>query len=161
MKTGVIAALALALPAVALGGECATRLEPLLNQDKPTNVAPVFDLCKREADKGDAESLYFTSFFYFGFGGLEQNAGKGVAATRAAAEKGYADAQFWMGWQHEIGVHLPKDAALSMTWYQKAAATGHGWAIDRLVRAYEKGDLGVAVDLAKAKQYASLPRHRQ
>ena len=153
MRNVAVAVWLFALAHVAVAGDCKSRLEPLLNANRAENVRPVFDICKAEAAAGDAEALYFVSFFYFGLGGLENNPTQAVAATRASADKGYPQAQYWMGWQQELGNHLPQDDVAALAWYEKSAAGGFWMGYDRLARAYRNGELGVAVDLQKADYY--------
>jgi len=62
-------------------------------------------------------------------------------------------AQYWMGWQQELGNHLPQDDVAALAWYEKSAAGGFWMGYDRLARAYRNGELGVAVDLQKADYY--------
>jgi TPR repeat protein len=144
---------------LAFAGECKARLEPMLDSNMSEGAKSVFEVCKAQAAAGDPEALYYVSFFYFGFGGLEDNSLEGVAATRASAEKGYAQAQYWMGWQHESGGHLPRDDSAALDWYERSAAAGFWMAFDRLARAYRNGELGVPVDLEKA-DYFLLQKQR-
>ena len=58
-----------------------------------------------------------------------------------------------MGWQQELGNHLPQDDVAALAWYEKSAAGGFWMGYDRLARAYRNGELGVAVDLQKADYY--------
>ena len=59
-----------------------------------------------------------------------------------------------MGWQHEIGNHLPQDDKAALGWYEKAAAAGFPMAFDRLARAYRNGEVGVSINALKADHYA-------
>jgi TPR repeat protein len=145
-------AMVLACPA-AIAGQCKSLVEPMALSRDPDSK-PTFDLCRAEADDGDADALYFLSFFYFGSNSFAADESKGVATVRASAEKGYAQAQYWMGWQHEIGGHLPQDNAAAISWYEKAADAGFAMAFDRLERAYRNGELGLAVNHLKADSYA-------
>jgi hypothetical protein len=58
----------------------------------------------------------------------------GVAAGwyRKAAEQGYADGQFNLGWCYENGRGVPRDLDEARRWYRKAAAQGHADARKRL-----------------------------
>jgi TPR repeat protein len=154
MKTISIAAALFTFSTYAFAGECRARLEPMLDAEKVENSRSVFDLCAAEAGQGDAEALYFVSFFYFGFDAFARDESKGLAAARSSAEKGYAEAQYWMGWQHEIGNHLPRNEASALQWYEKSAASGFWMALDRLARAHRNGELGLSVDTAKAEYYS-------
>jgi TPR repeat protein len=138
---------------LAFGAECKARIMPLMDSPQ-TDPKAAFDVCSTEAATGDAEALYYVSFFYFGLNGFERDEVKAVSATRSSAEKGYPQAQYWMGWQHEIGDHLPQDNKAALNWYEMAASAGFPMAFDRLARAYRNGELGVSVDLVKADHYA-------
>jgi uncharacterized protein len=125
----------------------------MLDDEKPQNSRSVFDLCAAEAAQGDAEAMYFVSFFYFGFDGFERDESRGIALTRSAAEKGYAQAQYWMGWQHEMGGHLQQDHSAARLWYGRSAAAGFCMASHRIARAYRNGELGLQANPAKAQSF--------
>jgi len=138
---------------VAIGGECKTQIEPLLPSGQFDSES-IFHLCAAEAATGDAEALYFVSFFYFGSNDFAHDPTKGVQAVLAAADKGYAQAQFWMGWQYESGGHLPRDYKAALNSYRAAAESDHALAISRLERVYRNGELGVRPNAAVADAYA-------
>ena len=158
MRVRLPVLLLLVMSGAAQASECRTRLEPLLNAEEPKDSRSVFELCEAEATAGDAEAMYYVSFFYFGFDGFGRDTEKGVALARAAAEKGYAQAQYWLGWQHEIGGHLPQDNAAALEWYRRSAASGYCMASDRLARAHKNGELGLTAD---PTQVQLLPCKRQ
>ncbi|BCS96606.1 hypothetical protein DSLASN_22380 [Desulfoluna limicola] len=75
------------------------------------------------------------------------------------AEKGNAQAQFIMGYLHQLPVvaFVTPDSGKAFAWYQKAALQGHAQASQVLGLMYLKGD-GVAADPVAAKrcyQYAA------
>lgn len=70
----------------------------------------------------------------------------------ALAEKGYAKAQFRMGWIYERGIGIPQDYARAREWYAKAMANGEASAIARMGLLYELG-LGVEKNYDKAAEY--------
>jgi TPR repeat protein len=70
----------------------------------------------------------------------------------ALAEKGYAQAQFRMGWLHERGVGVAQDFVKAREWYAKAMANGDADAIARTGLLYELG-LGVEKNYDKAAAY--------
>ncbi len=148
-----LAAALMLVATVAMGSDCEAKIAPMLTSGQFDSES-VFHLCAAEAATGDAEALYFVSFFYFDSNGFAHDAGKGVQAVQAAADKGYAQAQFWMGWQHESGSHLPLDYEAALNWYRAAAESNHALAISRLERVYRNGELGVAPDAAVADAYA-------
>jgi TPR repeat protein len=68
------------------------------------------------------------------------------------AEKGYASAQFRMGWLYERGVGVAQDFVKAREWYAKAMANGDADAIARTGLLYELG-LGVEKNYDKAAAY--------
>ncbi len=149
--------LALMLSASAVGGECKDQLDALLASKTREGIRQVLDLCQAEAKAGDAASSYHLSSFYFGGIGVPIDELEAVRLVRQSAEWGYPLAQFWMGWQSELGEHVPKDNDAALQWYEKAAQAGQGLAMDRLEKAYRTGELGLAVDHRRAKTYAREP----
>jgi len=67
----------------------------------------------------------------------------------AEAEKGNADAQYYVGKIYEGSLGTDPDYAAAASWYQKAAARGHSASRFSLGALYEQG-LGVPADPAKA-----------
>ena len=123
------------------------------------SAATHFEICKVEANNGQPEALYYLSFFYFGLPGIEPDLEKGVEVVRASAELGFGLAQYWMGWQHEVGMHLPQDFPSALSWYQKAAASEEWLAYQRLAKAYRNGELGLPIDGTLAKQFEDQCRY--
>jgi TPR repeat protein len=158
MKPFFIAALLLLLNSAAFAGECRVQLEPLLVEQDMKPSPALFEICQSEAEAGDAESLYWVSFFYFGLLESTLDTQRAVQVVNASAEMGYAKAQYWMGWQSEIGGDLPQDLVAALEWYEKAAKSDDWMALDRLERAYRNGELGLEADEAKAQQYAELDK---
>lgn len=61
-----------------------------------------------------------------------------------AAQQGDRDAQWWAGRIHERGVGpYPSNEAQAVTWYARAARQGHVDAIERLIQAYDEGELNL------------------
>jgi hypothetical protein len=67
----------------------------------------------------------------------------------AEAEKGNAEAQYYVGKIYEGGLGTPPDYAAAATWYEKAAAKGHSASQYSLGTLYEQGR-GVTADKTKA-----------
>jgi TPR repeat protein len=68
------------------------------------------------------------------------------------AEKGYAQAQFRVGWLYERGVGVAQDFVKAREWYAKAMANGDADAVARTGLLYELG-LGVEKSYDKAAAY--------
>ena len=69
--------------------------------------------------------------------------------SRAAAERGEAEAQYRLGLSYVIGVEVPEDVVLAAAWFRRAAEQGHAAAQSALGVAYDYGD-GVPQDHAEA-----------
>lgn len=66
------------------------------------------------------------------FFGKSRDGGKAIGHYRKLAEKGDADAQFYLGYLYEEGEKLDQDPAEMVKWYGLAAAQGHTEAEYRL-----------------------------
>lgn len=145
------AAALLALSLSAQAGDCRQELRPLLLDTSPDSarLAAVRGLCEREAETGDADAVYQLSFFHLGLAG-QWDPDAGIALIRRAAALGIAEAQYWLAWQSEAGPLLAHDQDEALAWYERAAAARHRLALGRLAIAYERGELGLSVDLVRA-----------
>lgn len=147
-------ALLAAVPLVSLAGTCRDQLHPLLLATEPAaaELARVRALCDAEAASGDAEATYQLALFSLGLRGNWQP-DAAIPLIRDAADRGVAEAQYWLAWQSETGPLLPHDPAVALGWYEKAAAGRHRLALQRLAEASERGELGLPVDGRKALAY--------
>lgn len=68
---------------------------------------------------------------------------------RNAAEQGYPDAQFALGFMYENGKGIEEDDAEAMRWYRKAAEQGNAYAQCNLGAMYANGE-GVKEDDVEA-----------
>lgn len=75
-----------------------------------------------------------------------------VEELRAAAEKGEADAQHFLGWKLAAGESVPKDDTEAVKWFRKAAEAGLALAANNLGVHYELGR-GVAKNPAEAVRW--------
>ena len=90
-------------------------------------------LPEKQKDDGSKEFFMGKSwYFWFGNSGYKEKAkdcyAEAVNWFTRAAEKGNADAMFWLGLCCEFGRGVPADQAKAFAWYQKAAQAGDGWA---------------------------------
>jgi hypothetical protein len=67
------------------------------------------------------------------------------------AEKGVPRAQTIMGFFHERGIAPDASPDQAVAWYEKAAAQGQPQGIHNLAYSYQYGELGLPVDLEKAR----------
>lgn len=78
---------------------------------------------------------------------------RAVEMYRAAAEQGYAPGMHGLGEMYAKGEGVDKDFEQAVAWFSRAAAAGHAKALRLLIGAYESGELGLAPDPEKARQY--------
>ena len=70
------------------------------------------------------------------------------------AEKGDADAQYFLGWAYYKGFGIKADAKQSLYWLTKAANNGSARAMDKLGTIYSNGLLDQKVDKVAARQWS-------
>ncbi len=135
-------------------GECRQTLHPLLLDATPDAraLADVRALCQAQADSGDADALYQLALFQLGLAG-EWQPDTAIPMIREAAAAGVPEAQYWLAWQSESGALLPRDDALALSWYQRAASANHRLALGRMARAYAAGEMGLHPDSLQAAEY--------
>ena len=123
---------------------------------KHEGYAKAYVLWKELAGQGDGPSQYHLGILHmYGLGGAVFDQLAGFKLINRSAEAGYRQAQSYMGVMFEKGdgVFTRHDVAAARSWYHKAAQAGHCYAIRRLQRAYEKGELGLAPDPAQAQEW--------
>lgn len=64
--------------------------------------------------------------------GVPQDYPKAVEWYLKAANQGYAEAQYRLGFMYESGEGVPEDDSKSIEWFEKAAKQGHAGAQKRL-----------------------------
>lgn len=74
----------------------------------------------------------------------------GLSRLEALAGRGLVPAQHLLGDLFERGDAVPADPAQALTWYQRAAEAGHRPAIERLIQAYQDGELGLQPNQERA-----------
>ncbi len=104
----------------------------------------------QKAEQGDAKSQCELGInYHFGWGGLPQDDKSAVNYFRKAADQGYGDAQYWLGFCYSGGYGVQKDETQAFNWYKKSADNGNDRGQLRLGEAYFRGE-GVACDRSKA-----------
>ena len=86
-------------------------------------------------------------------------AAQALAALRASAEAGDAEAQFILGGIHVTGVGVPPDAAEAVGWYRRAAEQGHVRAQYNLGGMYAEGR-AVPPDAVEAHMWLTIAASR-
>ena len=77
---------------------------------------------------------------------------RGVSAYRTAAERGDAEAQYYLGACYLLGDGIPEDKAEAVKWLHKSAEQGHVKAQYQLGMSYFFGD-GVPEDQAEGVKW--------
>lgn len=75
-----------------------------------------------------------------------------VPLIRAAAETGYADAQFTLGTMYAFGDGVPQSKTAARTWYERAAAQDHPTALYNLGLYHDRG-ISTPQDKARALEF--------
>ena len=75
------------------------------------------------------------------------------------AERGYAEAEYHLGWLYANGNGLAVDIAKAMTWWQRAANQGHADAQFAVGLAYTTGE-GIKKDLGRAVHWYLRAAHQ-
>jgi TPR repeat protein len=150
-----LSGLAILWGSASMAGECRGLLRPLLLQETPNvrELHAVREICQKEANDSDPEAEYQLSLFYLGL--IDWNVDKALPLIMNAAHGGVPEAQYWLAWQYDAGPLLPDDVALARRWYEIAGQNDHRLALQRLADAYQKGDLGLAMDARKASELRS------
>lgn len=98
----------------------------------------------KETEKGDD--------YYYGRNGVSQDYAKAVEHYRKAAEYGYAEAQYYLGYSYKNGEGVAQNYAEAVKWYRKSAEQGYCKAQDRLGECYYYGE-GVGQDYYEAVKW--------
>ncbi len=108
-----------------------------------------------KADEGDPKSLHDLAYLYEnGLAGIEKNRQEAIRLYTLSAEAGYAPAQNYLGFCYYKGEGVPRDAAKSLFWIQKAAEQGDIKSYNNLGWLLLEGD-GVVHDASKAAYWFS------
>ena len=99
-----------------------------------------------KAIKGDKEAQYKIGWYYrYGSHDVPENFVQAVYWYRKAAEQGYAEAQYELGYCYMGGNGVAEDETQAVSWYRKAAEQGHADAQLMMGHAYSRGS-GVKQD---------------
>lgn len=119
----------------------------------PQNYSEAAKWYRLAAEQGHAPAQFFLAAMYGSSRGVEQNFDLAVAWFQKSADQGYKDAFYPMAFANENGIGTEKNQAEALRWYKKSAEAGVWHAMDRIAKAYLNGQLGLAVDLDKAKEW--------
>lgn len=111
-------------------------------------VAPVREAIRLKPDYRDAHIVASLSYQYL------RRHDEALTALTRSAELGYQLAMYDLAVAHERGLGTPRDDAAARHWLERAAATGHVAALERLTDIYLTGGLGVSADAMAAEAWA-------
>ncbi len=79
------------------------------------------------AKQGDAQAqAKLGSMYFLGHDGIEKDEIKAAEWITKAAKQGLVDAQVMIAAMYDRGIGVPSDVNIATSWYEKAAAKGHG-----------------------------------
>lgn len=110
------------------------------------------------AGQGFAPAQFHLAGMYGSGRGVKHDYAKALEYHLKAARQGYADAYYPLGYTYEFGIGTEKDHAKALEWYLKCAESGNHFGMARMARAYERGELGLPVDVDKANMWQDKAR---
>ena len=116
---------------------------------------------RKAADQNNAEGQYGLGMMYLIGDGIEKDPAKALQLIEAAAQQGLLRAMMSMFHFSRNGDHgLAVNLQQAVSWLEKIALLDNQWAIEKLARAWRKGELGLAVDNEKAGYWEDKLRNR-
>jgi TPR repeat protein len=112
-------------------------------------AAPEADKTRALADQGDLKAQTKLAVMYARGDGVTQDNKQALALFLKAAQKNYAEAQYYAGLMYVSGQGVPQDFDTSLAWFRKAADQGNTAAQYQLGLMYLKGQ-GVAQSAKEA-----------
>lgn len=108
-----------------------------------------------EAGHPDALSTYGHMLFHGGTS--PQDKARGARYMAEAAHAGDVKSQYQIAQIYEKGcAQYPRRDEYAVTWYARAAESGHYLAAERLAQAYQTGDLSLIADQEQSRYWQSL-----
>ncbi|KPQ21915.1 tetratricopeptide repeat protein [Halomonas sp. HL-93] len=116
-------------------------------------------LFKRCAEAGHPDALSVYGHMLFQRSLSPQDKARGARYVLEAAHAGDVKSQYQAAKIYEHGcVQYPRRDDYAVTWYARAAQSGHSLAAERLAHAYRVGELGLTADADQAAYWQSLVR---
>ena len=101
-------------------------------------------------EAGDRQAQFIAGNLLAGIRMGDRDFEESIKWQHPGADAGYSPAQFLIGARHQKGHGVPKNDAIAMDWYNKAAAQGHPGAINNVGWMHGNGRAGGGVNGAKA-----------
>ena len=138
--------------------EAQTRLAYLLDNSEENEEA--IKWYQKAVQQGHADAFYGLGIMYAAGEGANQDEAKAFELFTQAANKGHAPSIRALAVTYEKGdLGQPIDYELAVEWLQAGGDINDPWAITRLARAYQRGELGLRIDTKQTKMLLKkLPR---
>lgn len=114
-------------------------------------------LFKRCAEAGHPDALSVYGHMLFHRSVSPQDKARGARYVLEAAQAGDVKSQYQAAQIYEHGcAQYPRREDYAVTWYARAAQSGHFLAAERLARAYQQGELGLTVDSERSAYWQEI-----
>lgn len=107
----------------------------------------------RKAKGGDSQAQARLAYAFWSGKGVPQNNEEAVKWAKLSADQNNALGQCVYAGCLDLGSGVPRNSALALEFWRKAAEAGEGWAYEKLGEKYLNGEGGVNKDVAMAVQY--------
>ena len=121
----------------------------------PQSYAEAANWYRLAADQGHAAAQFYLGAMYGSARGVTRSYKAAIWWYSKSAAQGYRDALYPMAFAYEYGIGVAGGINLpvAIEWYVKSADAGVWQAMERLGKAYKNGELGLTVDVDKAKEW--------
>ncbi|MGP9799270.1 tetratricopeptide repeat protein [Halomonas sp. 86] len=117
-------------------------------------------LFKRCAEAGHPDALSVYGHMLFHRSLSPQDKARGARYVVEAAQAGDVKSQYQVAQIYEHGcAQYPRREDYAVTWYARAAQSGHYLAAERLASAYRLGELGLSIDASQAAYWEQFAEH--
>ncbi|AQU83669.1 MAG: sel1 repeat family protein [Halomonas sp.] len=123
----------------------------------PRTQRLTMQLFKRCAEAGHPDALSIYGHMLFHRSQSPHDKARGARYVLEAAQAGDIKSQYQAAKIHEHGcAQYPRREDYAVTWYARAAQSGHFLAAERLARAYRFGELGLVADSVQAAYWQRI-----
>jgi len=110
----------------------------------------------RKAKGGDSQAQARLAYAFWSGKGVPQNNEEAVKWAKLSADQNNALGQCVYAGCLDLGTGVPRNSALALEFWRKAADAGEGWAYEKLGEKYLNGEGGVNKDVVMAVHYLRL-----
>lgn len=105
------------------------------------------------ADRGNLGAQYYQAVLWLSGQARRGSVQAGIEELERLAEQGFVPAHLQLALFYEKSKILAQDDSKALTWYRSAAERGNRQAIQRLLDAYQRGELGLSPDADDARYW--------